>query len=144
MSHCFNNIQRDHWPSSSPLSLYPPRPRSPFHTKVHNEATVQWRGWDTRRDAPFLELKSCRTSGRLVTMPDPLGKKSLQQIIMSIIIHSHYLFLSPLSLPCVCVCVCVCVNGVCVCVYVSVCVYVCVCVCDCVYACVRACLRVCL
>jgi hypothetical protein len=54
------------------------------------------------------------------------------------------LFLSPsASLVCVCVCVCVLWGGVCMCVYVYMCVHLCVYVCACVCMCVYVCMCVC-
>ena len=120
MSHCFNNIQHDHWPSSSPLSLYPPRPRSPFHAKVHNgedDSTMERMGhMQGRTISGIEELQNQRSPGHNAR---PSGQK-----VSATNHHVHNntctlsLSLSTLSPVCVCVCVC----EWCVCVWWCVCV----------------------
>lgn len=46
--------------------------------KIVNDVMIVLMGkW--KNISPVLEVKSCKTSGLLVTIPVPLGKKSLQR-----------------------------------------------------------------
>lgn len=57
---------------------------SSFSGEAGPSLEVEWRAGEASRTAgggghvPVVALTSCRTSGRLVTMPDPRGRKSLQ------------------------------------------------------------------
>lgn len=62
--------------SISPATFLSTHP-SPVHT-LH---------WSTGEFLPVLLLISCKTRGRLVTIPDPRGKKSLQNIKQVLVYH---------------------------------------------------------